>query len=208
MRWYGSGGHNRTHGTVEDYQRIDSFAFHAHLRGDKYLHYKDHVYYPNEVTPDIVYHVQERKMEILTGYKYSRLFLSKVPGINGKGVRVFFECPHCWNRVRYLYKNKDNYMCRHCLNANYKSQQMNGMKKLRLQMESILEKLQYSNWRYLHPDINIEDLLVVPKPRYMRNEEYSDLMTEFRRLQYECKEKQLAGLLKFMPRRWLNNTLG
>ena len=206
MGRYGSGGHNRTHGTIEDYQRLDSFRFYACLMGDKYLWLHDTVEYPSSTKPDIVYHVQDNEMEILTGNTYSPLFLSKVPGINGKGVRVFFECPHCWKRVRYLYKNKDNYMCRNCLNANYKSQQINGRKKLHHQMLDIVEKkLGYTRWRADHPKIRIEDLRVIPKPRYIRDEKYNELIAELRQLQDEYKEKELAGLMRFIPHGWLNN---
>lgn len=204
----GSGGHNRTHNTVENFYRIDSFRYYDFLMGDEYLFLHDTVPYPHSRQPDIVYHVQERRFEILTGIQYSPLYLSKVPGINGNGKRVFFECPHCETRVRYLYKNRGNYMCRHCLNANYKSQQINGMKKLHRQMENILEKLNFYNWRYLYPHTNIEDLIFVPKPRYMRNAEYEELMQKFRELQKECHEKQLSMLLKSIPRAWLNEILG
>lgn len=204
----GSGGHNRTHNTVENFYRIDSFRYYDFLMGDEYLFLHDKVPYPHSRQPDIVYHVQERRFEIVTGIQYSPLYLSKVPGINGNGQRVFFECPHCETRVRYLYKNRGNYMCRHCLNANYKSQQINGMKKLHRQMENILEKLNFYNWRYLYPHTNIEDLIFVPKPRYMRNAEYEELMQKFRELQKECHEKQLSMLLKSIPRAWLNEILG
>lgn len=203
----GSGGHNRTHATVESFYRIDSFWYYDFLVGDEYLFLHDKVFYPHSRQPDIVYHVQEGRFEILTGIKYSPLHLSKVPGINGNGQRVFFECPHCETRVRYLYKNRGNYMCRHCLNANYKSQQISGMKKFRSQMENILEKLGYFNWRYLYPHTNIEDLVAIPKSRYMRYTEYEELMRKFRELQEECHERQLSMLLKGIPREWLNEIL-
>lgn len=39
-RGYGSGGHNKTHKQLENFRRIDSFAFYDYLMADKYLYCK------------------------------------------------------------------------------------------------------------------------------------------------------------------------
>lgn len=42
----GSGGHNKTHRWLENFHRIDSFAFYDYLMYDKYLDCKTTVKYP------------------------------------------------------------------------------------------------------------------------------------------------------------------
>ena len=81
MGGYNSGGHNRTHKTVENYRRIDSFAFYHHLMGDKYLSCKDNVKYRG-TSGNIIYHVQDKTAEIETGGLCVPLKLSRGPGIN------------------------------------------------------------------------------------------------------------------------------
>ncbi len=122
---YGSGGHNRTHGRLENLHRIDSFGFYDYLMGDKYLQYKVDVKSP--ATGDIVYHVGDKTAEIRTGDFYSDLPLSRVRGIDGKSVQMYFHCPYCKRRVRYLYRKRGGYMCRNCARINYAIQQKNGM---------------------------------------------------------------------------------
>lgn len=197
MGGYGSGGRNKTHGQLEKFHRIDSFAFYDCLMGDKYLQYKTDVKYP-PVTGDVVYHVGDRTAEIRTGDFYSDLPLSRVRGIDGQSVRMYFHCPHCKRRVRYLYLRKGCYKCRSCAKLNYACQQKNGMDELRLKMENIVEnKLQYTHWRRTHPDGCIQDLWHVPKPPYMRWKKYEKLMRELRQLQKEYEREFLTGCLRY-----------
>ena len=191
MGGLGSGGKNKTHTTVEDFRRLDSIALYNYLDTDEYIQYKDTVSYPSAISPEVVFHVHERTMEIKTGAYYSPLRFSKLPGVNGNGVRVFFECPHCGRRSRYLYKNKGDYMCRKCLGGNYRIQQRRGKRKLLLQMAAIIEKdLGYTHWRAENPGIGIQDLDDIPRPPYMRHERYLELLEEYGRLQ-----DQYAALL-------------
>lgn len=183
MGGYGSGGCNKSHGTVERFRRLDSFRFYDCLMGDRYLCYKTDAKYPH-TTGDIIYHVQDKTAEIRTGDCYCDLKLSRVPGIDGKSVRMYFHCPYCGKRVRYLYRKNDRYMCRHCAKINYRIQQVNGLDKMRLKMERLVEKdLQYTFWRSEHPNATIDSLCYVPKPRYMRWAKYEALIKRFRELQ-------------------------
>lgn len=193
MGGYGSGGHNKTHGQLENFYRIDSFAFYDYLMGDKYLCYKTDVKYP--ATGDVVYHVGDRTTEINTGSFYCELPLSRVRGLDGESVRMYFHCPRCGKRVRYLYKRQGCYMCRKCAKLNYACQQKSGMDLMRLKMEDIVEKkLQYTHWRRMHPDMCIQDLWHVPKPPYMRWRKYEKLMRELRQLQRDHERLLWIGL--------------
>ena len=113
MGGYGSGGLNKTHGRVENYrfQKLDSFAFYEYLRGDKYLHYKTDVKYPIS-GHGIIYHVKTKTASIdYDGYQCP-LGFARVPNIDGITMRMYFLCPECARRVRYLYKKDGGYQCR------------------------------------------------------------------------------------------------
>lgn len=201
----GSGGQNKCHVTVEDYDRLDSFSFYRFLRSDKYLQYKDTVAYPG-ITKAIVYHAQTHTAEIFAGIHYRRLELSRVPGIDGKSSQLYFICPYCSTRVRYLYNANKRYVCRHCLKANYRIQQTYGMDKLHQQMIRIVEHdLQYSYWRLEHPGVSVEDLFLIPRPPYMRHEKYNRLIAHLRELQDEYI--RLYNKILFRPSKWLSKWL-
>lgn len=196
MGGYGSGGHNKTHRRLENFHRIDSFSFYDYLMCDKYLFCKETVKYPL-VRGDIVYYVGEKTAEIREGDSYTDLILSRVPGIDGKSVRMYFHCPYCGRRVRYLYRRQERYMCRNCAKLNYASQQKSGIDEMRLKMERIVEReLGYTWWFRDYPDMPIQDLWHIPKPRYMRHEKYERLLKEFRQLQKDYERAFWIGLIK------------
>ncbi len=202
MGGYGSGGHNKTHKRLESFRRIDSFAFYGYLIGDKYLLYKTTVQYP-PVQGDIIYHVQSKTalikvLSVQSGEcRYIDLPLSRVPGIDGKSVRMYFHCPYCGRRVRYLYDFYKHYACRKCAKLNYSCQQKNGMDEMRLKMERIVEKkLGYTWWFRDYPDMPIQDLWFIPKPRYMRWAKYEQLIAELRQLQKDYERAFWTGLAK------------
>ena len=199
MGGYGSGGHNKTHKRLESFRRIDSFAFYGYLIGDKYLHYKTTVQYP-PVKGDIIYHVQSKtaliKVLSVQGreYRYVDLPLSRVPGIDGESVRMYFHCPYCGRRVRYLYDFCKHYACRECAKLNYSCQQKSGMDEIRLKMERIAERLDYQWWR--NDFDSIADVYYIPKPHYMRWDKYEKLMQEFRALKKEYERNMENALMK------------
>ena len=193
MGGYNSGGRNRTHRTVENYSRIDSFEFYMFLKGDKYLGYKSVVKYHGG---DIVYYVENRSAVVRMGNDYCNLALSLVPGVDGESVRMYFHCPCCGRRVRYLYDFHKRYICRHCLGANYKIQSTRGTDKLLRQMANILVKLEYEWWKRDNPGMQIFELKFIPKPKYMRWDKYERYLREFRRLQKEYDRLFWRGMLR------------
>ena len=196
MGGYGSGGQNKTHRRLENFHRIDSFSFYGYLKGDKYLSCKETVKYPI-ISGNIVYYVGEGMAEIREGDSYTDLILSSVPGIGGKSTRLYFHCPYCGKRVRYLYRRQERYLCRDCAKLNYASQQKSGMDEMRLKMEHIVEKkLGYTWWRKDYPDTPIQDLWHIPKPPYMRWEKYERIMQEFRHLQKDYEREFWVGLAR------------
>ena len=193
MGGYGSGGHNKTHKRLENFHRIDSFAFRDFIMWDKYLLFKESVKYPL-VRGDIIYYPQSMEAEIREGDSYIDLLLSSVPGIDGISGRLYFHCPYCGRRVRYLYDYYKHYACRKCAKLNYSSQQKNGMDELRLKMERIAERLDYQWWR--NGFDCIADVYYIPKPHYMRWAKYEKLMQEFKALQKEYERNMENALMK------------
>ena len=193
MGGYGSGGHNKTHKRLENFRRIDSFAFRDFIMWDKYLLFKESVKY-SLVRGDIIYYPQSMEAEIREGDSYIDLLLSSVPGIDGISERLYFHCPYCGRRVRYLYDYYKHYACRKCAKLNYASQQRNGMDELRLKMERIAERLEYQWWRKGFDCI--ADVYYIPKPHYMRWAKYEKLMQEFRALKKEYERNMENALMK------------
>ena len=195
MGGYGSGGLNKTHGRVENFrfQRLDSFAFYEYLNGDKYLQYKTDVKYPIAGS-GIIYHVKTKTASIdYDGYQMP-LGLARVSNIDGATVRMYFLCPGCARRARYLYKKDGGYQCRKCAKLNYGCQQKSGREEIFHKMQYIVEKkLEYTWWQTDNPNTMISDLGYIPKPPYMRWEKYNRLIEEYRQLVeeywgYELKE--------------------
>lgn len=195
----GSGGHNKAHRTIEDYRRLDSFDLRRFIElcadEDQYEMLGPQFYNGGDILLDTA-------AEIRWGDRYTPLKLSWVEGIDGNRSRLYFVCPHCRQRVRYLYCYKGYFICRHCLGANYTSQQSTkeSLQNLRRQMRKIVEgDLRYTWWRVDHPGETIIDLGLIPKPRYMRWEKYSCLMMKYRSLQDEYMRLWLKDVWAFIP---------
>ena len=199
MGGYGSGGLNKTHEMVENYRsfRLDSFNFYAFLMCDKYLQYKTDVRYPI-VGSGIIYHIKTKTASIdYEGYQMP-LGLARTTNIDGVTKRMYFLCPKCGKRVRYLYK-RGLYQCRKCAKLNYGCQQKNGQNELLHKMRVIVEdKLGYSWWRVDNPDIMLYNLELIPKPPYMRWEKYENLINEYKELQDEYFGYELKEMHKWM----------
>lgn len=189
MGGFGSGGHNKKHEQVEKKTsvRVDSFAVYNFLQYDKYIHYKEKVDIRSGGTV-IRYYPQSREMEILENRAFYPLEVSRVKNIDGVSQRLYFYCPCCERRVRYLYRDsrKGTYQCRLCSGLNYRSQQVSGQEQLRMKMENIVEKkMGYYGWHYICD--YIADLSIPPKPAYMRYEKYEKLVSELKKMQRDYR---------------------
>lgn len=200
MGGYGSGGQNKTHGSVEDCRRIDSFALHDFLKGDKYLYYKTDVKYPI-IGGDVVYHVGTKTASIYSNGAYTALELSRVINPDNRTYRMYFMCPVCGKRARYIYRKNESYSCRECAGLNYESQQKSGTDELLRKMRYIVEKkLEYAYWQCECPRVMLPELLYIPKPRYMRWEKYEALIRDLRELQSKYLLIENKALAKYRNR--------
>lgn len=64
----------------------------------------------------------------------------------------------------------------------------------------VVKKLQCVDWEVDHPDIPIQDLWYIPRPRYMRKSKYETLMKEYRRLQKEYETMYNDSMMKAFGR--------
>ncbi len=193
---FNSGGHNRTHGRVEEYSRIDSFSL---LRyADWFDRLSDYGEYKHPVMGGwIYYNIVEESARISHNGRSYPVRLSRVPNVDGISCRLYFICPKCGKRVRHLYKKDTLYQCRKCAKLNYGIQQRSGLSLLRRKMYFlVVNKLQYVDWELEHPGIPIQDLLYIPRPRYMRQAKYERLIQEYRHLQNEHERGFFKGLLQ------------
>ncbi len=197
---YNSGGHNRTHGRVEEYSRIDSFSL---LRyADWFECPPDYGEYRHPVMGGlIIYNIMEETARISHDGRSYPVRLSRVPNVDGISFRLYFVCPKCGRRARHLYKKNLLYQCRKCAKLNYGIQQRSGLSLLQRKMYFlVVNKLQYVDWELDYPGILIQDLWHIPKPRYMRWAKYDALMEEYRRLQKEYETMYNESLMKAFGR--------
>ncbi len=203
---YNSGGCNRTHGRVEEHFRIDSFRLLQYADWFDCISNCREYHYP-VMGGMIFYNLMEDTARISHNGREYHLGLSKVPNVDGISYRLYFLCPKCGKRVRHLYKEDWLYQCRRCAKLNYGIQQRSGLNLLRRKMYFlVVNKLEYVDWEADHPDLPIQDLWHIPKPRYMRWAKYDALMEEYRRLQKEYETICNASLMKAFER--INKLLG
>lgn len=192
----------RTHGTVENCERIDSFeAMHCAesdgeagiSAGDLWLDCDRYILQRGEV---------EKEFALLTlpGSRWKqKLRLVRIDSWFG-GTRAYWLCPECWGRFRYLYFNR-RFRCRRCAGLNYKSQQetQNSLSDLRKGMKIAEERLGYLSVR---PVSRLEFVgMFPPKPKGMHWDTYTKHLARFRKYQDQCCEKEsnqlLSGLKRF-----------
>ena len=200
MGGYNSGGHNKTHGRVEDNFRLDSFSLLQYADWFERLSNYGEYSYPI-MGGKVFYNLAEDTARISHNGRSYPLGLSKVPNVDGISYRLYFLCPECGKRARHLYKKNGLYQCRKCAKLNYGIQQRSGLNLLRRKMYFlVVDKLQYADWEVEHPDLSIQDLWHIPKPRYMRWAKYDTLMEEYRQLQKEYETVYNKSLMKAFER--------
>lgn len=155
----GSGGHNRYKGTVESYHRLDSYEVAKKLpKGNK----------PRGLKLD--------GREVLFSYDPA----------NYGGYRVYFLCPVCGKRVRFLYLTEYGFICRAHLNANYNRQQMGHWDKLVYDMHEAIRPLGEHYTKLSPHDLEMLSICSIPRPKYMREATYRKHILKFVRAKNRC----------------------
>lgn len=120
----------KTHGTVEEVLRIDSFK--AKNQGfccRLYAVSKDGDNLPFDCVPAELDHSYDPVAAKLTSVIFSKLWQNTVDIswiMNGfGGTRAYWVCPYCEKQSRFLYFDREEkrFRCRKCSNLNYRVQQ-------------------------------------------------------------------------------------
>lgn len=129
---YGSGGQNRTHDYTGRYKRLDSFYYGKCvplMKEAKRDYIESSISWTDGGNIGIVIYPDK----LITGY-YSgsesereevrdTFLFDAVPNNYGGTERIYFLCPYCGRRSRYLYLHQRHFKCRICARLNYRSQQ-------------------------------------------------------------------------------------
>lgn len=170
---HGGAGLNRQRGQIEERQRIDSFEApnrFFQLTGFKLLRHE----YDGETVKVSDTEIKLARME------------------NAAGRLIFFLCPSCGRRVRFLYL--PHFRCRECCQLNYRSQQMT--KGSFAALAAIPEKLDVESPKDSWIDAGD---YVLPRPRYMHTSKYERYRKRFEKHQgrfVERDKRQLCSFLK------------
>lgn len=199
MGGYGSGGHNKSHGQVEKYKRLDSFSLRRFIADYEALRGRRSILWGGG---SVLYDPVEDAADIRMGEHFRPLKLAYVEGIDGELSRLYFHCPLCRRRVRYLYNYRNFHVCRHCLKVNYRSQQTRpeDLEIIRRKMRKLIQDdLGYWDWRRDYPNAGISDLRHIPRAPYMRRERYARLIEQYRELQDDHTRVFLRAAGGFLP---------
>ena len=186
-----AGGWNRSHGQVERTPRLDSFELPLNQpwatmycgcpdRGDK----------PIEVDAE-----GSTAHLYLTGWrKCVTVKLShKHNGYGGE--QVFFLCPQCGERVRYLYLKEERFLCRKCARLNYRSQQ-----KTEDSMTDFYKGMEYAEKFLTLPPWPVDGFSFVDfipdRPRYMRRTTYHRYLARFFRYRNRHTQRLIQDLAR------------
>ena len=119
------------------------------------------------------------------------------------GTRAFWLCPYCRRRVRYLYFNGNDFVCRECARLNYKSQQetKDSMRDYRRGMAFAENKLSVNP--AFRPD-GFDFCEYVPgKPKGMHGTTYRRYLSRFLKYRERHTARTMADLKRLVgPAAW------
>jgi len=202
------GGHNRTHDYTNRYKKLDSLHYskiiplmikrrRSHVEHE--LEWSDGsnagiVIYPEKLIVGYTIKQDNKQEEICDTF-----YFESISHNYGGPDRLYFLCPFCNKRIRFLYLHQLHFKCRTCAKLNYYSQQVTkGTVALAYRMERIIKT-------HFKIDVNMApmDLHVFtpPRPKGMHKKTYYKLLLELRDVQeeyYKCfinESKRILGWL-------------
>lgn len=145
------GGHNKKNYSVTQFKRIDSFEL-------------------------MKYSVENTVPLYINGAKHEIALSHVINGFGGRS-RIYFLCPRCQSRVRYLQAVESGFFCRHCIGLSYPVQRTGRDQIIYYQLLPLFRKLK--------TDMSYQDVMtkVPPKPPRMRWKTYFPLAFRIQALQ-------------------------
>lgn len=191
-RWRNNGVWNKSHGQVEQTPRIDSFelatteGWSGILCGGKWL--------------ETLYTAWDDSCEMFPSWSPGgvEIDLSRKPNGYG-GQQLFFLCPACGRRVRYLYQVGAAFLCRKCSQLNYKSQQetrSGSMYYYEKGMKLVEDHLE--TWPRASPDGFSFCGWIPDRPRYMHDTTYRRYLRRFAKYQDLHQRRQLEDMARIL----------
>lgn len=180
-----SGGHNRTHGRYESAYRVDSYHLAGRIFKDGGMPYSwtrngrpsgSIAIYYDKGHDCIVFAYDSDGTEGIRNHIDYEL----VPNNYG-GSRMYFICPGCGRRSRFLCSHKKEFLCRKCAGLYYDIQQICKDDKAITYIDKILKALKVD----INGMDNFEKARYMPywKPKYMRQLKFDLLRNELIRHQ-------------------------
>ena len=119
------GGQNRTHGSIEGRSRVDSFYRPNRLFAAEYAAEKGR--------PDAAIPIDDCSIQVT--------WLHNPYDKPGRPSRMYWLCPSCGRRARFLYFDHGALLCRECARLNYPCQQQtkNLEREERIMRNALLE---------------------------------------------------------------------
>lgn len=194
-----SGGYNKTHGLIERADRIDSFEI-GGAEGRGFVFASG----GGQTLPLRCerYGTDGRELVELSsprGRWRETFILARVQSGFG-GSRVFWLCPVCGRRARFLYFKGRGFACRDCARLNYHTQQRTRdcRNHYRDGLKLAQEKLGWEPPDWLTP---LDFPHVEPdKPPYMHWTTYQRYLARFRRYQAAYRRDSLREMMSILRR--------
>ncbi len=203
--WKRNGGWNKSHGTIEETCRIDSYEAGAVdgwgclfgyaekgiplvLDCERSTEYGPEPEQDREIVE--VWHPKE-------GWDQTLELSRKANGYGGS--QAFFLCPACGARRRYLYQKGTGFLCRKCAKLNYRSQQetrSDSMYFYRKGCELVEKHL--DTWPRVRPDGFSFCAWIPERPRYMHQTTYKRYLRRFARYQDQHQRRQLLDIARLL----------
>ncbi len=192
--WRNNGGWNKSHGQVENTPRIDSFEL-ATTQGWSFV-------MCGKKMIESYYATGDETCDLLPGDGLLPVEIELSSKANGYGgQQLFFLCPDCGGRVRYLYQVGATFHCRKCARLNYKSQQetrSDCMYYYHKGMKLVEDRLPV--WTPFRPDGFSFCRYQPDRPRYMHQTTYRRYLARFLRYQEKHAARQMDDMLRIL--RW------
>lgn len=202
-RWRNNGGRNRKCGTIEKTPRIDSFeAKEASGWGALFAYADKGMPLVLECCRDVEY-APDRDIETVEvwhpkeGWSQTIELTQKENGFGGS--QVFFLCPACGERRRFLYLTGATFLCRKCSRLNYKSQQETRSDSMFYYNKGLdfVEK-HLDTWPRVRPDGFAFCDWVPEKPKGMHRTTYRRHLARFLRYRKKHADRQIEDIQRIL----------
>lgn len=180
-----SGEYNHTHGRYESTYRVDSFYLAKYIFTQNDMSYSWNRNGKPAASIGIIHNEDYKEFVFCYTWNETEKIRNKIDYVlvnnNYGGSRIYFICPDCGKRVRFLCNNVKCFNCRTCAGLNYEIQQVSDRDKIIIYIEKLLKALKVDTKNM--DNFEMARYWVISKPRYMRKEKFENY--KFQLLRYQ-----------------------